>query len=108
MVELGIQCNYGVLLRKNGLPMTTAVKTHIIKIGNSQGIRIPKVLLQQVGLHYEVEVEAQLGQLVIRPIAVVRQGWDQAFQTMAMQGDDHLLDPEPLVLTEWEMSEWEW
>jgi hypothetical protein len=25
-----------------------------------------------------------------------------------MQGDDHLLDPEPLVLTEWEMSEWEW
>jgi hypothetical protein len=27
---------------------------------------------------------------------------------MAMQGDDHLLDPEPLVLTEWEMSEWEW
>jgi antitoxin MazE len=38
----------------------------------------------------------------------VRQGWDQAFQAMAMQGDDHLLDPEPLVLTEWEMSEWEW
>ncbi|MCE7987371.1 MAG: AbrB/MazE/SpoVT family DNA-binding domain-containing protein [Caldilinea sp. CFX5] len=88
--------------------MTTAVKTHIIKIGNSQGIRIPKVLLQQVGLHHEVEVEAQSGQLVIRPIAAARQGWDQAFQAMAMQSDDHLLDPEPLVLTEWETSEWEW
>lgn len=88
--------------------MTTSVKTRIIKIGNSQGIRIPKVLLQQVGLHHEVEVEAQLGQLIIRPIAVVRQGWEQAFQEMAVQGDDHLLDPEPLVLTEWETSEWAW
>lgn len=88
--------------------MTTAVKTRIIKIGNSQGIRIPKVLLQQVGLHHEVEVEAQLGQLVIRPVTVARQGWEQAFQAMAAQGDDHLLDPEPLALTEWEKSEWEW
>ena len=88
--------------------MTTAVKKHIIKIGNSQGIRIPKVLLQQVGLHHEVEVEAQLGQLVIRPVTLARQGWDQAFQTMAQAGDDHLLDPAPLVETEWEAAEWAW
>ena len=88
--------------------MTTSVKTRIIKIGNSQGIRIPKLLLQQVGLLHEVEVEAQLGQLVIRPVALARQGWEQVFQTMAEQGDDHLLDPEPLVLTEWEATEWAW
>ncbi len=88
--------------------MTTAVKTHIIKIGNSQGIRIPKVLLQQVGLHDEVEVEAQLGQLVIRPVTLARQGWEQAFQAMAQAGDDHLLDPDPLVETAWEAAEWAW
>lgn len=88
--------------------MTTAVKTRIIKIGNSQGIRIPKVLLQQIGVGHEVEVEAQDGQLVIRPVTVARQGWEQAFQEMARQGDDHLLDPEPLLLTEWETSEWAW
>lgn len=90
------------------MPMTTFVKTRIIKIGNSQGIRIPKLLLQQVGLHNEVEVEAQLGQLVIRPVALARQGWEQAFQEMAAQGDDRLLDPDPLAQNDWELSEWVW
>ncbi|MFN8489449.1 MAG: AbrB/MazE/SpoVT family DNA-binding domain-containing protein [Caldilineaceae bacterium] len=88
--------------------MTTSVKTRIIRIGNSQGIRLPKWLLQQVGLLDEVEVEAQLGQLVIRPVVLPRQEWAQAFQAMAEQGDDRLLDPEPLTLTEWETSEWAW
>lgn len=88
--------------------MTTSVKTHIIKIGNSQGIRIPKLLLQQVGLSNEVEVEAQPGQLVIRPLALVRRDWEQAFQAMAAQGDDRLLDSEPLVLTKWEANDCAW
>jgi len=88
--------------------MTTSVKTRIIKIGNSQGVRIPRVLLQQVGLHGEVEVEAQEGQLVIRPVTPARQGWDEAFQTMAAHGDEQRLDDEPLALNEWEAREWQW
>ena len=88
--------------------MTTLLKTRIIKIGNSQGIRIPKLLLQQVGLLNEVEVEAQSGQLIIRPLAMPRQGWDEAFQGMATNGDDHLLDPDPMAPTTWEASEWTW
>ncbi len=88
--------------------MTTSVKTRIIKIGNSQGIRLPKWLLQQVGLLDEVEVKAQFGQLIIRPVVLPRQDWAQAFQTMAEQHDDRLLDPEPLTLTEWETNEWVW
>lgn len=88
--------------------MTTLLKTRIIKIGNSQGIRIPKLLLQQVGLFDEVEVEAQSGQLIIRPSAVSRHGWDEQFQMMTMDGDDRLLDAEVLVPTTWEASEWEW
>jgi antitoxin MazE len=88
--------------------MRASVKTRIIKIGNSQGIRIPKLLLQQVGLVDEVEVQAQPGQLIIRPLTAARQGWEEAFQAMAKQGDDQLLDSEPLVLTNWETSEWTW
>jgi antitoxin MazE len=88
--------------------MTTTVKTRLIKIGNSQGIRLPKFLLRQIGLSNEVEVEAQLGQLVIRPLAKPRQGWDEAFQVMARNGDDHLLDPAPLTLTTWDANEWVW
>ncbi len=88
--------------------MNTPVKTRLIKIGNSQGIRIPKLLLEQAGLVGNVEVEAQSGQLVIRPAQSARQGWNAQFQAMAEAGDDRLLDAEPLVLTAWESEEWEW
>lgn len=88
--------------------MLAPVKTRIIKIGNSQGIRIPKLLLEQVGLGEEVEVEAQMGQLVIRPVRLPRAEWDAAFAEMASQGEDQLLDDEPLLPTEWEANEWQW
>ena len=34
------------------------MRTRIVKIGNSQGIRIPKALLAQTDLHGEVEISA--------------------------------------------------
>lgn len=72
--------------------MNPVVKTRLIKIGNSQGIRIPKLLLEQLHLSDEVELEVQQNQLIIRPARSVRQGWDKEFQEMAEQGDDRLLD----------------
>jgi len=54
--------------------MAALLKTRIVRIGNSQGIRIPKLLMQQLGFSEEVELEAQNGQLVIRPVHAVRQG----------------------------------
>lgn len=88
--------------------MAVILKTHLIKIGNSQGIRIPKPLMEQAGISSEVEIEALAGQLVIRPIRSARSGWDEAFQQMALNGDDRLEDTEPLILTSWEESEWQW
>jgi len=87
--------------------MTALVKTRIIRIGNSQGIRIPKLLMQQLGFVDEVELEAQNGQLVIRPLQVARQGWEEQFQQMAAAGDDQLIDGD-YPLTEWETTEWAW
>ena len=71
--------------------MNPVVKTRLIKIGNSQGIRSPKLLLEQLHLSDEVELEVQQNQLIIRPARSVRQGWDKEFQEMAEQGDDRLL-----------------
>ena len=88
--------------------MGTQVTTRLIKIGNSHGFRIPKLLLDQVGLTGEVQIEAQSGQLVIRSVQASRQGWDSQFQAMAKAGDDHLLDDKLLALNSWEASEWEW
>lgn len=88
--------------------MASAVKTQIIRIGNSQGIRIPKLLMEQAGLSGEVELEAQAGQLVVRSARKVRSGWEEAFREMHLRGDDRLLDEEVHSLTPWEESEWEW
>ncbi|MBF0288727.1 MAG: AbrB/MazE/SpoVT family DNA-binding domain-containing protein [SAR324 cluster bacterium] len=79
----------------------------IIRIGNSQGIRIPKPLLEQSGLKEEVELKIEDNQLIIRPLSNPREGWDKAFKMMAKKHDDSLLDDE-LNLTNWEKTEWEW
>ena len=84
------------------------VKTRIIQIGNSQGIRIPKAILDQLGFTEEVELEVLPDQLIVRSLHRPRQQWEEAFKAMAAAGDDQLLDEEPLTLTEWEESEWEW
>jgi antitoxin MazE len=84
------------------------MKTHIVRIGNSQGIRIPKLLLEQTGLHGDVEITAEDGSLVIRPVKKPRDGWASAFQEMARRGDDALLDEVPPTLSSWDEDEWEW
>ena len=82
------------------------VKTRIIKIGNSRGIRIPKLLIEQVGIGTEVEIAVEKDQLVVRSTSSPRQGWDAQFRAMAEHGDHRLLDTP--VLTEWDSSEWKW
>lgn len=88
--------------------MITAMKTRIIKIGNSQGIRIPKPLLDQTGLGEEVELELHQNQIVIRPVHRPRYNWQSQFKAMAEQGDDKLLNEDALTLSNWDEDEWEW
>ncbi len=83
------------------------MRTHIIRIGNSQGVRIPKPLLQQTGLKDEVEIEVEGSHLVLRPVAKPRAGWAESFQAMAREGDDEMLDPE-LAASRWDEDEWRW
>jgi antitoxin MazE len=82
------------------------MKAKIIRIGNSQGIRIPKPLLEQTGLSEDVEIEVRADELVIRPARSARAGWAVAFGSMAEAGDDALL--EDLTESEWDKDEWEW
>jgi antitoxin MazE len=84
------------------------MKTRIVRIGNSQGVRIPKLLLQQSGLSDEVELCVQNGSIVIKPAAPPRAGWGAAFQEMAQRGDDALLDEGMPLANSWDEEEWEW
>jgi antitoxin MazE len=68
------------------------MKTKIVRIGNSQGIRIPKSLLHQCHLVGPVEIDVQGNQLVVRSASRPRSGWEETFRTMHQAGDDRLLD----------------
>jgi antitoxin MazE len=84
------------------------MKTRIVRIGNSQGIRIPKLLLEQSGLGEEVELVVEDDVIIVRPARQSRSDWAEAFQAMAKHGDDVLLDPEPMGAEDWDEEEWEW
>ena len=83
--------------------------TQIVKIGNSQGIRIPKIILQESRIGNEVELIAEHEQIIIRSVKKSRAGWEESFKAMAQNNDDILLDEESLSYqSSWDDEEWEW
>jgi antitoxin MazE len=87
--------------------MSTVIKTRLVKIGNSHGLRIPKLVRDQVGLTDAVELEVQGAQLIVRSSSAARATWAEQFRHMAEQHDDALLDPDHPATT-WDTTEWEW
>ncbi len=83
------------------------MRARVIKIGNSQGFRIPKPILDQTGIRDEVEIEVDKNQIIIRPVKNPREGWDAAFKTMGEKGDDQLIMDEELSHP-WDEAEWQW
>lgn len=61
------------------------MKTKIVQIGNSKGIRIPKAFLEQLKFGEAVEFEILPEGLLLRPVfepdkpAVARAGWKEMF-----------------------------
>jgi antitoxin MazE len=84
--------------------MTT--KTRIVRIGNSRGIRVPKILLDQAQLPDEVELYAEPGRLVVQASRGPRTGWAEAARAMSEQRHDELLDES--TATRFDREEWEW
>lgn len=67
------------------------MKIPIIKIGNSKGLRLSKVILEKYEIKDNAELILEEEQIVIRPIKEVRKNWDTAFSEMAKKGDDTLM-----------------
>ena len=68
------------------------MKTNIVRIGNSKGIRLPKSVLEQCRLKDFVEIELEGNVLTLCPVHIPRLGWSEAFSAMARHKDDKLLD----------------
>jgi len=59
------------------------MRARIIKIGNSQGIRIPKTVLQQCDIQKEVDIEIKGNLIILKPLhKKAREGWSEAFKQM--------------------------
>jgi antitoxin MazE len=71
------------------------MKVAIRKMGNSQGVLIPKPILAQVGLEGAADLQVRDGVIEIRPLhRNPREGWAEDAQRLAQQGDDALVWPE--------------
>jgi antitoxin MazE len=87
------------------MPRRPSVKARIVAIGNSQGVRIPKPLLEQAGLAGDVELHAEDGRIVIAAVRLTRAGWADAAAALHARGEDGVLEtPSPAFDSE----EWEW
>ena len=83
------------------------MKTKLVQIGNSKGVRIPKPLIEQSGLSEDIELILKDNEIILRSANGPRKDWEQAFKKMAEQGDDQLMHPEIAEFhNNWDETEW--
>lgn len=82
------------------------MKSAIIPIGNSKGIRIPKIILEQCRINRNIILEVKGRSIIIKPFKEEpRKGWEQAFKKMHESKDDQLIIEDSIDL---DMERWEW
>ncbi len=82
------------------------MKTRLVRIGNSRGVRIPKPLIIEAGLTDEVELHVRDGGIMIASAARPRRDWAEAARLGHERGDDR-----PLIggsSTQFDEEQWEW
>ncbi len=82
------------------------MKSSIVRIGNSQGVRIPKALLEEAGISGEVELRAEEGRIVIERASNPREGWEEAFRNADIDESGELLLGD--FPNEFDRDEWTW
>ncbi len=82
---------------------------YLVKIGNSQGIRIPKPLVDQARLEgKELKLQLVNGGLLISPQNGVREGWQEAIEQSIESHGSESVDKEWLNLPISSDDELEW
>ncbi len=82
------------------------MKTHLVRIGNSRGVRLPKTIIAQAGLTDEVELGVRDGAVIIARAVSARSGWADAARQMRRRDEDRLLDAP--IPTRFDEKEWRW
>jgi len=82
------------------------MKTALVRIGNSRGIRIPKPIIEQCRLGDTVELRIQDDSLIISSQHKPRQGWEEALRRAIPVTEDEIL--EATLDDDFEREEWTW
>lgn len=82
------------------------MKTRLIRIGNSRGVRLPKALIEQAGLDEDIELRVADDAIILSRSGRPRQGWAEAAAKLAAREKNGLIDaPTP---THFDEEEWKW
>ncbi|MEN8178741.1 MAG: AbrB/MazE/SpoVT family DNA-binding domain-containing protein [Pseudomonadota bacterium] len=82
---------------------------HLVKIGNSQGIRIPKPLIQQAHLEgKELDIQVVNQGILVTPSKKPREGWKKAIETILASKGSETTDSEWLDATLTSDDDLEW
>ncbi len=73
----------------------SAREVKLVSIGNSQGIRIPKELLDKYGWSESLLLEEMEESIVLRGKATGKLSWEETYRAMAAEGEDW---------TDWEVT----
>lgn len=68
------------------------MRVTLVKIGNSQGIRIPKAIIEQVGLGQEIDLQVSGKRIILRPVKRLRSNWETAAKSCHETGEDDLAE----------------
>ena len=68
------------------------MKTKLIQIGDSRGIRIPQSLIERAGLETEVNLRATESGILIETPRAPRAGWAEAAQQLRERDESGLID----------------
>lgn len=83
------------------------MKTQLVRIGNSRGIRIPKPITEECGLGDTMDIRVEQNRLVISAEHKPRQGWEEALRLAAPPPvDDAWLDS--ALNDNFDNHEWTW
>ena len=96
-----LQCNYKVITLET-------MKTNLIQIGNSKGIRIPKSFIEQYQLDGEIELIPSKSGLLITSSSKPRDGWEEIFKNSAAEQSDAESTAWQTFSNKFDNEEWSW
>jgi len=80
------------------------MKSKLIKIGNSRGIRINANIIKECELGNEVEIKVTDKKIIVQAVKEPRADWNKSFEDMHKNSEDALLIKEGNTFD----RDWEW